>query len=673
MVAVVLIMMTATFVEKTSGSAAEIYGSWWFAATWALLACSGLLYCLRRRMQQRPVVLMLHLSWVVILAGALITHLWGQQGALHLRVGEAGSVFVSDDGRPHTLPFALTLEDFEVVRYPGTQTAMDYRSTLLIAPPEGKSGEETSVRLEVSMNKIAEYRHYRFYQSQYDADGQGSVLTVSHDPEGIAVTYVGYGLLFLSMVLLLILPGEGFRRSLRRLALIGLLVALPGEQLHAAPVARPKSVTPEEARAFCSLYAYYNGRICPVQTIAKDFTVKLYGRDHCAGYNFEQVFAGWVFYPTSWAGVPRKERKGRFADEQRAVVEMFHAGEFLHLFPHQGRWLSPAHGFVLDLPDEEAFFVKKSVDYLCELVATRQHDRYMETLGKIRKYQQKQAGDVLPSDRHFRAEMLYNRADHTRLLAMAFAALGIVLFGGLVARMARGREIPRWLIRLCNGLIVPAAAYLMGLFALRWYVGGHLPLSNGFETMQFMALCLLLLSLLLQKRFRLAVPFGFLLCGLTLMVSTFGQSNPQITLLMPVLQSPLLSLHVCLIMISYSLLAFAFLNGLASFVLRTEAEQIRLMHVSRMLLYPALFGLAGGIFVGAIWGNVSWGRYWGWDPKEVWALITMLVYSFALHDRSLAWLRRPVLFHLFMVFSFLTVLMTYFGVNFLLGGMHSYA
>jgi ABC-type transport system involved in cytochrome c biogenesis permease subunit len=152
-----------------------------------------------------------------------------------------------------------------------------------------------------------------------------------------------------------------------------------------------------------------------------------------------------------------------------------------------------------------------------------------------------------------------------------------------------------------------------------------------------------------------------------------GQGNPQITHLMPVLQSPLLSLHVCIIMVSYSLVAFTFLTGIAALLSRREAFMEQLADVSRMLLYPALFCMAAGIFLGAIWANVSWGRYWGWDPKEVWALITFLVYAFALHTETLPIFRKSRFFHIFMVTAFLTVLMTYFGVNFILGGLHSYA
>ena len=159
-----------------------------------------------------------------------------------------------------------------------------------------------------------------------------------------------------------------------------------------------------------------------------------------------------------------------------------------------------------------------------------------------------------------------------------------------------------------------------------------------------------------------------------------GEANPQVSHLMPVLSSPLLSFHVVVIMLAYALLAFVMLNGVTALVVhltargedsRTEVERLQVL--SRLLLYPAVFLLAVGIFIGAVWANVSWGRYWGWDPKEVWALVTLLVYAFALHSASLPWFRRPLFFHVFAVLAFLCVLVTYFGVNFLLGGMHSYA
>lgn len=208
-------------------------------------------------------------------------------------------------------------------------------------------------------------------------------------------------------------------------------------------------------------------------------------------------------------------------------------------------------------------------------------------------------------------------------------------------------------------------------YLLRWYIGGRIPLSNGYETMQFLALCIMVVALFMSRRHRQAVGFGFLLSGFTLLVSYLGEMNPQITPLMPVLVSPWLSLHVSVIMMSYALFAFILLNGVWALCVPREAE--RLMLYSRLMLYPAVFLLTAGIFIGAVWANVSWGRYWGWDPKEVWALITLLIYALPLHADSLPWFRKPRFFHIYTIAAFLSVLITYFGVNFFLGGMHSYA
>ena len=158
------------------------------------------------------------------------------------------------------------------------------------------------------------------------------------------------------------------------------------------------------------------------------------------------------------------------------------------------------------------------------------------------------------------------------------------------------------------------------------------------------------------------------------MVASFGESNPQITQLMPVLASPLLSVHVAVIMIAYSLLAFLMLSGVMAMFLRRDHAMVERLHVvGQIILYPAVFLLTAGVFIGAIWANVSWGSYWSWDPKEVWALITLIIYALPLHGQSLPLFRKPMFFHAYCIIAFLSVLITYFGVNFILGGMHSYA
>ena len=216
---------------------------------------------------------------------------------------------------------------------------------------------------------------------------------------------------------------------------------------------------------------------------------------------------------------------------------------------------------------------------------------------------------------------------------------------------------------------------------LRGYISGRLPVSNGYETMLFIAWCTLLVGVLMKKRTFLITVFSFLLSGFALLVAHIGVMSSQITPLSPVLRSPLLSIHVSLIIMAYGFCGFMTLNSLTSFILlifsRKKAQVIqsieKLKEMSELFMYPATFFMGAGIFVGAIWANVSWGRYWGWDPKETWALITFLLMSLSFHGKILRWFRRPVFYHFFVIIIFATMLMTYFGVNYLLGGKHSYA
>jgi ABC-type transport system involved in cytochrome c biogenesis permease subunit len=182
---------------------------------------------------------------------------------------------------------------------------------------------------------------------------------------------------------------------------------------------------------------------------------------------------------------------------------------------------------------------------------------------------------------------------------------------------------------------------------------------------------LFILSLCLRNLAMLACAFGFLLSGFFLLVSHINQMDPAIGHIMPVLNSPLLSIHVSIIIISFALLSLTFICGITGLTLTSHDRELQAL--SRLFLYPAITTLGMGIFIGAIWANVSWGNYWTWDPKETWALITLLIYAIPLHTQSLPALQRPRTYQLMMVLSFLTIIMTYFGVNYFLSGMHSYA
>jgi ABC-type transport system involved in cytochrome c biogenesis permease subunit len=216
------------------------------------------------------------------------------------------------------------------------------------------------------------------------------------------------------------------------------------------------------------------------------------------------------------------------------------------------------------------------------------------------------------------------------------------------------------------------------VFILRWIAGGHIPMAGRFDSMNLLALSICIITLIMTKRYEMALPAGLLMTGFVLLVQMIFGANPPITHLMPVLLSPLLSLHVTVIMMAYALLFFIMLNGISAVLVRLSQPYNtgyleRLQNISMIMLYPAVTLLMAGIVIGAVWANISWGNYWSWDPKEVWALITLLIYAAPLHGFIWKSFRKPMFFHIYCILAFLSVVITYFGVNFLLGGMHSYA
>jgi cytochrome c biogenesis protein ResB len=205
LILIILLLITATILEILYGTpwvASNIYGSTWFLLLWGILTISALIYIFQRRLYKRPITLLLHLSFVVILIGAAITHYFGINGQIHLRLNEAPkSTYIDTNYEERNLPFAVSLNDFQLIYYPGTTNPMDFTSYIKITD---SSQINNSSLHKISMNNILKHHNYRFYQSSYDSDRQGSVLSIYHDPYGITITYIGYFLLFISMALFLI-------------------------------------------------------------------------------------------------------------------------------------------------------------------------------------------------------------------------------------------------------------------------------------------------------------------------------------------------------------------------------------------------------------------------------------------------------------------------------------
>ena len=742
---VLVCMAAATIVEKSQGTDyahAHYYGAWWFILIWAVLAALGAFYIIKRKVKCAS-TLALHLSFIIILAGALLTHISAKRGMIHLRIGQPTDTYMTQDEeqgmKEEKLPFSLCLKKFEAKMHDGTNAVADYSSKFTVIDGDDKSEGE------VSMNNIYSHRSYRLYQSSYDEDGKGSVLAINADPYGIPVTYTGYALLFISLVWMLFDPKGGYRKLLKspllkKGALITALILSMGniQTLHAEPATGnlQNAVLPKEtAEKFGELHILYNDRICPVQTFALDFCKKIYGARSYQGLTAEQVLSGWVFYGNTWANEPFIKIKsgemktamnlpdyaslntffnremggytiGQYVQEyyngqqdkfhQQAadidgkiqIIMELREGFSLKVLPYTftknvkatkdhsfikagtTTWFSPVDKLPQAVEHQHALYIRNVFSLLNGDVKAGNTSRVNEFFVKMKKYQEVSSGNSLPTATQYKAERINNAFPFATILFMANLTLGFIALFYTIYRITKKREIKVLNIALPILLGVSFLTLTFGL-ALRWIISGNIPMSNGYESMLTVAWFVMLISILMQLRIRIVMVFGFLISGFFLLVSHINQMDPAIGQMMPVLNSPLLSIHVSIIMMSYALLSLTFICGIMGICLRSHGEELQAL--SRIFLYPALTTMGFGIFIGAIWANVSWGNYWSWDSKETWALITFMIYAVVVHTQSLPIFRKPLVYHIYITLAFLSIAMTYFGVNYFLTGMHSYA
>ena len=742
---VLVCMAAATIVEKSQGTDyvhAHYYGAWWFILIWAVLAALGAFYIIKRKVKCAS-TLALHLSFIIILLGALLTHVSAKRGMIHLRIGQPTDTYMAQDEeqgmKEEKLPFSLCLQKFEAKMHDGTNAVADYSSKFTVIDGDDKSEGE------VSMNNIYSHRSYRLYQSSYDEDGKGSVLAINADPYGIPVTYTGYALLFISLVWMLFDPKGGYRKLLKspllkKGALMTALILSMGniQTLHAESATGnlQNAVLPKEtAEKFGELHILYNDRICPVQTFALDFCKKIYGARSYQGLTAEQVLSGWVFYGNTWANEPFIKIKsgemktamnlpdyaslntffnremggytiGQYVQEyyngqqdkfhQQAadidgkiqIIMELREGISLKVLPYTftknvkatkdhpfikagtTTWFSPVDKLPQAVEQQHALYIRNVFSLLNGDVKAGNTSRVNEFFVKMKKYQEVSSGNSLPTNTQYKAERINNAFPFATILFMANLTLGFIALFYTIYRMTKKREIKVLNIALPILLGVSFLALTFGL-ALRWIISGNIPMSNGYESMLTVAWFVMLISILMQLRIRIVMVFGFLISGFFLLVSHINQMDPAIGQMMPVLNSPLLSIHVSIIMMSYALLSLTFICGIMGICLRSHGEELQAL--SRIFLYPALTTMGFGIFIGAIWANVSWGNYWSWDSKETWALITFMIYAVVVHTQSLPVFRKPLVYHIYITLAFLSIAMTYFGVNYFLTGMHSYA
>ena len=751
-------LAVATFIEKYHGTAAAkamIYYSPLFFLLQFLLVANFLVIAVKYQYLKlrRWGLMLVHTSFIIILLGALTSFQFGEEGILHIREGESTDQIAVRQGDLttfHTLPFTVELEKFTLTRYPGSSSPSSYESELLVHV-DGQTRRE-----RVFMNNVLDIKGYRFFQASYDPDEQGTVLSVNRDVAGRNITYTGYLLLVIGLIISLVGKNSRFMALSRRLkelrsvaqsatmilALLALSVSVDAKK-ETSPMldaVQKYTVSPEHAAKFGALpIQSHSGRMMPINTFSSEILRKLHKADKIGKLNSDQFLLSLLAMPDMWMRVPfialsnpelanyydltdgecaylqmfdkngdyklqekledaynkMPAQRTRFdkdllkLDEQINIFHQLINYQMLNLFPKED---DPNHKWYAAGDDLSAFTGKDSMFvsrimgwYLAEVQDALQKGDWSkadEVIDMIGTYQQAKNKTLDISAKRIEAELKYNKMDVFRQCKIGYLILGgllLVLSFVMLFKQQKWMKFGIWILGVGVLLVFTYHMYGMGM---RWYIGGYAPWSNSYETMVYVAWATVLAGLLFVRRSTVTFALATLFGGIILFVSGLNWMDPEINPLVPVLKSPWLMFHVAVIVAAYGFFGISCLIGLTNLVLTSiagkkntallKARIKELTIVNEMALWVGLALMTVGTFLGAVWANESWGRYWGWDPKETWALITMVVYAVVTHLHLVKRWYSDWLFNLCSVVAFSSVLMTFFGVNYFLSGMHSY-
>jgi len=671
-------------------------------------------------------------------------YLWDKEGQTLASAScklDDGTFEVIYGSKVTTLPFAIKLNDFILERYPGSASPSGYKSDVVLLDRKGNVEKP----FMIFMNNILKYKGYRFYQSSFDRDEKGTVLSVNHDMAGMLVTYSGYVLLFIFIILSLInkkalfhTVTSGHWNSVIRkgVPIIILLLFLSGSaDINAQKLIPDKSVATEFGKV---LVQDQKGRTKPLFTLSNDILRKVTRENEYEGLTSMQVFLGLYFDFNNWKSFPiirisnsdlqkKLGLTGKFAaftdlvstdgngsykiaeevndayakapadrnkmdkeimkiDERLNIVYMIYKGDFMKLFPLRDGthdWGTPEDALKKAENKEDSLYLGGIIPALSHAIETNNIASVRQITESINGYQIRFSQYSLPSKSRTGAELLYYRLGIFERLFPYYATIGLIMLIGLITMVIRGQKGTSMFVRILGWLLFTGFLFHTLGLGLRWYIAGHAPMSNGYESMIFISWATLLAGFIFSRKSAFALSATAVLASMTLMVAHLSFMDPEITNLVPVLKSYWLTLHVSIITGSYGFLGLGAILGLITLILISLSNDKNRERISNTIdeltvinfktLTLGLYFLTIGTFLGAVWANESWGRYWGWDPKETWSLITIIIYSIVIHSRRIPGMKDIFTFNLISLFAFSSVLMTYFGVNYYLSGMHSYA
>ncbi|WP_289021764.1 cytochrome c biogenesis protein CcsA [uncultured Salegentibacter sp.] len=666
------------------------------------------------------------------------------------------------------LPFALKLNDFIADKYPGTENSYSSFKSKVEIVEEGKE----NVPYEIYMNHVLDHKGFRFFQASFMPDESGTVLSVNHDFWGTWVTYIGYTLLYIGLMLILFDRGSRFgklkemlekvKSKKSKLTTVLAFFMLAGSMFAQAPndshqhaesakrevdsILKANAISKEHAAEFGRLVIQdAGGRMKPANTYSSELLRKLSKSDEYEGLSSDQVLVSLTQNPMIWynvpiiyvekhndslhhildveegkkyltlsnffdemgnyklspmlekaykAAVPNKFEKD-FINTDKKVNLLYRAlqGKILRIFPIPGhennKWVSYP-----ELEDEGVVFKGMDSVYtkqilplymtaLSDASETGDYSKANQYLESIKGFQKKFGEEVMPSKDRINAEILYNKYDVFRNLFWMYMVAGLFMLVIVIVRIFKDNKITEWLVKISGGVIIVLfVIHTLGLIA-RWYISGHAPWSDAYESMIYVAWATMFFGLAFGRKSSLTIASTAFVTSMILMIAHWNWMDPSIANLQPVLDSYWLMIHVSVIVGSYGPFTLGMILGAVALLLMiftTEGNKKKMdlnikeiTIITEMALTVGLVMLTIGNFLGGQWANESWGRYWGWDPKETWALISIMVYAFVIHMRLVPGLRSRWFFNFMSIVAFASILMTYFGVNFYLAGLHSYA
>ncbi|MCF6280393.1 MAG: cytochrome c biogenesis protein CcsA [Flavobacteriaceae bacterium] len=659
-----------------------------------------------------------------------------------------------------TLPFHIKLRDFQLENYPGSQSPMSYASEITVIDPK------ETFDFRIFMNNILNYRGYKFFQSSYDItdEYEETRLSVNHDYWGTLISYIGYTMLFLGLILILFVKNTRFsylRNSLKKiekkktmltLALLFMFASNFAQHNTKHQITEQQTDSILEANIVAKIHAEEfskliiqdaGGRMKPIHTFASELLRKVHHKDAFKGMDANQVFLSIQQNPRFWfqvpiiyikkenaklrdvIGIPHNQKYARvsdfftdrgvykIADEQEKAfkqkikskyeqsiidvnnrVNLLYSaifGDLFTIFPVpndvNNKWVSQNELDSKNFSGIDSVYVKQILPaYIQTLTEAKQKNDYTqanEILAGIKKFQKKYGSEVYPSENKIDLELFYNKYDIFKSLFKYYLYAGTLLFIFVIIRIFKTSKTINLFVKISVAIIIGLFVYHTVGLGIRWYISGHAPWSNGYEAMIYVAWATMLFGLILGRKSALTIASTAFVVSVILMVAHWNWMDPSIGNLVPVLDSYWLMIHVAIIVASYGPFVLSMILGtLALFLMLATTKKNKkkldlvikeITIINEMSMTVGLILFTIGNFLGGIWANESWGRYWGWDPKETWTLISIMIYAFVLHTRLIPGLRGRYLFNVLAIFSFASILMTFLGVNHMLSGLHSYA